>query len=231
MTSTYDPAAFVKDPARLINLCREVIAQIEIEFNDPKFAEKEVQLREIAKAVERLGKTGVPVPDMLRAEKTRLAAELSSKAEGNQALAYLSEGFEAIVAELNHRLGKNRAINKNIRTETKVFSEDDLLNGIEGQIREAYMLIKQIVYQVNPDVEERIKKTMICFYTGGKGLIWVAPTKRNIRIFLRKGNYRDRDGKMIPEGWGNYPELQLAASEMDAVFVRQLIEQANNIGP
>lgn len=118
---------------------------------------------------------------------------------------------------------------KNVRTEIKVFNEDDILNGVEDEVREAYMMIKQIVYQVNPDVEERVKKSMVCFYTGGKGLIWVKPTKRSLTVWLRKGNYRDRNGKMIREGWGNYPELHLAASEMDPIFIRKLIEQANNL--
>lgn len=118
---------------------------------------------------------------------------------------------------------------KSVRTEIKVFNEDDILNAVDDKVREVYMMIKQIVYQVNSDVVERVKKSMLCFYTGGKGLIWVKPTKRNITVWLRKGNYRDRNGKMIPEGWGGYPELHLAASEMDPVFIRKLIEQANNL--
>jgi hypothetical protein len=146
----------------------------------------------------------------------------------NETIAYNKIKSQRATASLGSISKASKAI-KNVRTEIKVFSEDDILNGVENQVREAYMLIKQIVYQVNPDVEERIKKSMVCFYTGGKGLIWVKPTKRNITVWLRKGNYRNRDGKVIPEGWGNYPELHLAASEMDAVFIRKLIEQANNL--
>ncbi|MDQ7839307.1 MAG: hypothetical protein RDU59_12540, partial [Thermodesulfobacteriota bacterium] len=51
----------------------------------------------------------------------------------------------------------------------------------------------------------------------------------SIAHLLRKGAYKDRNGKMIQGGLGNYPELHLAASEIDAVFIRKLIEQANNI--
>ena len=60
-------------------------------------------------------------------------------------------------------------------------------------------------------------------------MIWVKPTNKSITIWSPKGNYRDRDGKMIPEGWGNYPEFHLSTGEMDAVFIRKLIEQANNL--
>ncbi|MDP3097966.1 MAG: hypothetical protein Q8M86_08475, partial [Syntrophales bacterium] len=118
---------------------------------------------------------------------------------------------------------------KNVSAEINVFSEDELLNGVENEIREAYMLIKQVAYQVNPDVEERIKKTMMGFYTGGKGLMWLKPTKRNITVLLRKGDYKDRNGQIIKGGLGNYPALHLAASEIDTVFIRKLIEQANNV--
>ena len=118
---------------------------------------------------------------------------------------------------------------KNVGAEIKVYSEEELLDGVEDETREAYMVIKEMVYQVNPDVEERIKKTMVCFYAGGKGLIWVKPTKKNITVWLRKGNYKDRDGKIIQNGWGNYPELHLASNEIDTIFIRKLIERANNI--
>jgi len=124
------------------------------------------------------------------------------------------------------RVGK--AIEK-VRTEIKVFTEDAILNDIENETREAYMMIKNIIYQVNSDVEERVKKSMVCFYAGGKGLIWVKPTKRRITIWLRKGKYKGKDGKIIPAGWGKYPELHLAASEIDYIFIRKLIEQANDL--
>jgi len=118
---------------------------------------------------------------------------------------------------------------KKVRTEIKIFTEDAILNAVLSETREAYMMIKNIIYQVNSDVEERVKKSMVCFYAGGKGLIWVKPTKKSITIWLRKGNYKDRNGKIIPEGWGNYPELHLAASEIDSVFIKKLIEQANDL--
>jgi hypothetical protein len=146
----------------------------------------------------------------------------------NDTIAYNKIKSQQATAILGSISKASKAIKK-VRTEIKVFNENDILNSVEDEVREAYMMIKQIVYQVNSEVEERIKKSMVCFYTGGKGLIWVKPTGRSITIWLRKGNYRNRDGKMIPEGWGNYPELHLAAGEMDPVFIRKLIEQANDL--
>ena len=72
---------FVKDPGLLVELCREVIDEIDAGTDETDSAEREAQLREIAKAIERLEKVGVSVPDVLRAEKTRLAASLRPDCE------------------------------------------------------------------------------------------------------------------------------------------------------
>lgn len=146
----------------------------------------------------------------------------------NNTIGYNKIKSQQAAASLGSITKASKAI-KNVSEEIKVFSEDDILNGVADEIREAYMFIKQIVYHINPDVEEKIKKSMICYYAGGKGLIWVKPTKRNITIWLRKGDYKDRHGQKIKDGWGNYPELHLSANEIDTIFIRKLIEQANNI--
>jgi len=146
----------------------------------------------------------------------------------NDTIGYNKIKSQRATASLSSISKASKAI-KDVRTEIKVFNEDDLLNEVKDEVRETYMMIKQIVYQVNSDVEERVKKSMVCFYTEGKGLIWVKPTKRNITVWLRKGRYKDKNGHMIPEGWGNYPELHLAAGGMDPLFIRKLIEQANNL--
>lgn len=135
-----------------------------------------------------------------------------------------SQGATAILSSIS----KTSKVIKKVSTEIRVFTEDAILNEVENEVREAYMTIKNIVYQVNSDVEERVKKSMVCFYTGGKGLVWVKPTKKSITIWLRKAKYINRNGQIIPEGWGDYPELHLSAGDIDPVFIRKLIEQANN---
>jgi len=131
-------------------------------------------------------------------------------------------------ASLNQISKKSKIIEK-VRTEIRVFTEDALLNGAEKEVREAYMLVKNIISQVNPDVEEKAMKSMMCFYTGGIGLVWVQPAKKGLKIWLRKAKYIDKSGQVIPPGWGKYPELYLHTSEVDSVFIRKLIEQANNL--
>ena len=106
MSKDHDVDRFVKNPALLIELCREVIDRIDHSPENPKIDEKESQLLEIAKAVEQLEKKGVSVPDALRAEKTRLAAELGIKVQTEQSLRHIAEQLDAIVKGLNVRLGR-----------------------------------------------------------------------------------------------------------------------------
>ena len=105
MSRNIDICRFTKDPGLLIELCREVIDRIDSAPDNAKTSEKEAQLREIAKAVEKLEKMGVPVPDALRAEKTRLAVELGSQTKAEQTLQHLAKKLDGVIKDLNVRLG------------------------------------------------------------------------------------------------------------------------------
>ena len=96
---------FVKDPRLLMELCRDVIDQLDASSEEVAVLEQEAQLRAIAKAVEQLEKSGVSVPDPIRAEKTRLAASLAVHADAKQALAQLADEFQEVLKDLRERLG------------------------------------------------------------------------------------------------------------------------------
>jgi len=110
---------FVKDPSFLIDLVRDVIDRIDCGSDNTDSGEKEAQLREIAKAVEKLEKMGVPVPDALRAEKTRLAADLGTQSQSEQTLQHLADEFTGIVKDLNARLGLGDTVTKPKKPATK----------------------------------------------------------------------------------------------------------------
>jgi len=65
-------------------------------------------LREISKAIDRLEKEGVPVPEALRGEKTRLAAQLDTRSRIERKPHRLAEELEAIVDLLNVRSGRSK---------------------------------------------------------------------------------------------------------------------------
>ncbi|MFH2067177.1 MAG: DUF5655 domain-containing protein [Pseudomonadota bacterium] len=121
----------------------------------------------------------------------------------------------------------NKTVNL-VNKEILVFTEEHLLKNSSQDIINAYTSIKEIIYEINNDVEEKIKKTMNCFYADGKGLVWVSPLKNKIVLFLRKGDYKDKSGITIPIGWGNYPELRLTVDDIDLFFIKKLIKKANS---
>lgn len=101
---------FVKDPSLLVELCRDVIDQLDASAEDTSIADQDAQLKAIAKAVDQLEKVGVPVPDTLRGEKTRLAAALAVHADAKQALAQLADEFQEILKDLRERLGQTASV-------------------------------------------------------------------------------------------------------------------------
>lgn len=119
MSQDIDIGRFVKDPSLLIELCREIIDRIECAPDNAKTSEKEAQLREIAKAVEKLEKMGVPVPDALRAEKTRLAADLGTQTQSEQTLQRLADGLDVVIKDLKARLKYANDTPNAKRTRTK----------------------------------------------------------------------------------------------------------------
>lgn len=96
---------FVSDPSLLVELCREVIDAIDVSPEAKEIDENEAQLREISKAIERLEKAGVSVPDVLRGEKTRLVASLAVHAESKQVLIQIADELAALLKDLRERLG------------------------------------------------------------------------------------------------------------------------------
>ncbi len=120
----------------------------------------------------------------------------------------------------------NKTINT-VNREIEVFTEEKLLSNSTQEIIEACSAIKDIVYQINSDAEEKVKKTMLCYTADGKGLLWVQPHKDRITLYLRKGEYKHKKGNNIPLGWGNYPELRLKSNDIDLNFIKELIAKAN----
>lgn len=106
MTSENEIKRFVEAPNNLIELCRDVINRLMTGIVDPETGEWEAQLLEISRAIGRLEKGGIPIPDALRSEKTRLSAALNTKTEAFHALNHLAEQFEDLLGSLNAPLGR-----------------------------------------------------------------------------------------------------------------------------
>lgn len=101
---------YVKNPSLLLELCREVVERLDVGTENGETLAMEAQLREIARAIDKLDKHSVPVPDAVRAEKTRLAAALGVSTETTQALNYLVEELGELVKDLKARIGRTSKI-------------------------------------------------------------------------------------------------------------------------
>jgi len=101
-----DIERYVKEPSLLVELCQVVIERLDVGSDNGETAAMEAQLREIARAIDKLDKQGVPVPDALRAEKTRLAAAQGVSAEANQTLIHLADELDELLKELKVRIGR-----------------------------------------------------------------------------------------------------------------------------
>ena len=101
-----DPAPFLDSPDRLLQLCMDVIAQLDERRQGQELDEQEKQLKEIAHTINKLEKTGVSVPDELRQLKIGLMAELAVRDEINNTLERLADGFEKILHELHSMVGR-----------------------------------------------------------------------------------------------------------------------------
>jgi hypothetical protein len=103
---------FVNNPSLLAELCREVIVRLDAAPPDPESmadcSAMEAQLREIAKTIDRLEKMGVPIPDVLRGEKTRLAAALSVQNAAIMALEQLADSLGDVLRALHASLQRRK---------------------------------------------------------------------------------------------------------------------------
>ena len=111
MSKDSDIERFVKDPSLFVELCREVIGRLGAGSQNVEIREKEAQLRAISKAIGQLEKTGFAVPETLRGEKTRLAADLGIEADATQVLSHLADEFEGMLKNLKARLGRGTCPN------------------------------------------------------------------------------------------------------------------------
>lgn len=184
MIQDSDIERFLKDPPLLIELCREVIDRLNAGSHDAGIREKEAQLRAISKAIEQLEKTGFLVPETLRGEKTRLAADLGIKAEATQALSHFADELEVILKDLKARLGRGKsptAIRRETATHTrspitdkKIFEEHIImaLQKLGGRAK-----LAEVIEEVGKQLDGKLLPGDLKWYEANKRYAWQSKTK------------------------------------------------------
>jgi len=112
------------------------------------------------------------------------------------------------------------------RKEVEIPTLEEQLDRAAPKIREAFLNIRDRIFQIGQDIEEKITGKMICYYSGGKGMAWFDLSGKRLELHLRKGTYADQYDKINPKGWGGYPVLRLREDELDIEYLIDLLRQA-----
>lgn len=127
---------FVKDPTQLVELFCQVLEKFGVDANDAGTGERDIQLLEISKAIDRLNSMGTPVPDALRAEKLRLASRSEISEETAAVLEPLIGDLWTLLSRVRARLPKesmrNRAVgNEPSKEPVNRYPENDFSSLVE----------------------------------------------------------------------------------------------------
>ena len=224
---------YVNNPDLLMALCQSVIEKLGAMNDFPKDEISKIQLHEIAKAIDKLEKKGVDVPDSLRAEKTRLAVLSNNKSQETQSLLDVLNRLEEIIrqAELKYINGILPYRNK-LRTITNInYRKDNVF----------YKKITDYVISFE-GVKIKESKSMITYFCYSKqrgkniGLVWLCYPRKSdrVQVYLRKETDDIKYPKHIIEeltkyekfGWGKYPVF-VVKTEDDCNRTIELIKYAH----
>lgn len=118
-----------------------------------------------------------------------------------------------------------------VAKQVKTYDIDEHLKKGTDEIQKAFLKIREEIFNIDSSIIEKPLKSMVSYYSGGKGLVWVQINKKNLRFHLRKGNYKDALNMIKPDGWGGYPELHLKQRDLGLEYLRYLrdiLKQAYN---
>ena len=223
---------YVNNQDLLISLCQSVIDKLGKQ-NDLSNAEtNKIQLREISKAIAKLEKKGIDVPDSLRAEKTKLATSSHNMNNETQALLNLLNKLEELIID-----SKIKFING------KCITEQNKGTLIGSRLNIHNVFHKKIIDYVSSleGVEMKESKSMTTFFCYSKsrksniGLVWLNHPRKSgrFKVHLRKETneiiypkYIEKLNKYKKYGWGGYPVFVVVSQE-DCDKAIELINFAN----
>ncbi len=100
-----DISAFVDNPEKAIDLLRAVIAEIDDRRKVKNVLDKESQLQEISKSINKLESLKVPIPEELRKIKMDLMNDLSIRDSMTKKLGIIQSGLKELNHSVNESLG------------------------------------------------------------------------------------------------------------------------------
>lgn len=115
--------------------------------------------------------------------------------------------------------------------DNEILSIDSVLAKGSARIKDIILKLRDFVFDISDEIDEKVKSSMIAYYSNGKGMIWIQPFPNKFVIHLRKGEYDNKYNFIKPDGWGGYPELHVGVDQFnDEIenYVKEIITQAYN---
>jgi hypothetical protein len=105
---------------------------------------------------------------------------------------------------------------------------EDLLGKTSPTLQDTIKALRDRVLQLGDDVQESYAKTQIRYYSGGKGLAWLQPSKKSFVIYLRGGHYDDPRKRLEPgKGYAKiYQTTTVKEGDDDIEYLHGLLKQA-----
>lgn len=133
-----------------------------------------------------------------------------------------------LLKETSSNIGYNEVMANNA-IEKEQYTLESVMNRGSETIKEIVSSLRDFIFSISDDIEERVKSSMISYYSNGKGLVWVAPINKKLKLHLRKGKYNNDYDLIKFEGWGGYPELIIPEDKLNQeliTYVKSLIKKA-----
>jgi len=116
-----------------------------------------------------------------------------------------------------------------IKNEEDQISLESVLNKGSNSIKEIVLKLRESIFNISDEIDERVKSSMVSYYSNGKGLIWIEPNNKRLKLHLRKGKYRNDYNLIKFDGWGGYPELNISENQLNneiEEYIKELIMNA-----
>jgi hypothetical protein len=120
-------------------------------------------------------------------------------------------------------------VSPDIKIEEEPITLESVMNKGSVSVKVIISQLREYIFSISDEIDERVKSSMISYYSNGKGLIWIAPTNKRFKLHLRKGVYSNEYNLIKFKGWGGYPELSIAEEQYNdeiEKYIKGIIFQA-----
>ena len=204
MNDRQDIIPFLNSPHLLVQLCKDVIARLgeqqQSEEKLDELDEREKQLNEIARTIDKLENAGVSVPDELRQLKTGLVAELAVRDEMDSKLKELENGIEEALRSLRSKTRRPKKTSHQIRSngpriETSVLRKEiiralEVLGGAGSP--------KQVIAEIDKRLAGKLSPCEMSTHSYG-GIAWHHSTRKERGKMIKEGILKNDSPKGIWE--------------------------------